>query len=148
MIPRRTFLGTLASVAAAASCRRTPTGAAPAGAPDASSPPPKPSSKPPGFDPDDPAFAADPESFVPKRRARPGEWLDRFPETGTTFEEYIRSSPVGRTAKRTKLVLQPLGSFDERSRALLDKLREYTAVFFDCPAVIAPDMALPAKGRR
>jgi archaemetzincin len=101
-----------------------------------------------GFDPGDRAFSADPESFTPKRPPRRGDWLERFPETGTTFEEYVRSRPVTRTAQRDKIVLQPLGPFREDERKLLETLREYTAVFFDCPVVIAPDLPLPKKGRR
>src|SRR5262249_17070306 len=96
-----------------------------------------------GFDPGDPAFTADPQSFTPKLPPRPGAWLERFPETGTTFEEYVRSHPVTRTAQRDKIVLQPLGPFREDERKLLETLREYTTVFFDCPVVIAPDLPLP-----
>lgn len=101
-----------------------------------------------GFDPRDKAFIADPESFTPKLPPRPGDWLERFPETGTTFEEYVRSNPVTRTAQRNKIVLQPLGPFRDDERKLLETLREYTAVFFDCPVVVTPDLPLPKKGRR
>jgi archaemetzincin len=114
--------------------------AAPAGA--------RPDGGAPAFDPSDRAFIADPESFTPKLPPRPGDWLERFPETGTTFEEYVRSHPVTRTAQRDKIVLQPLGPFREDERKLLATLREYTAVFFDCPVIVAPDLPLPQKGRR
>ncbi len=100
------------------------------------------------FDPRDPAFIADPESFPPKSAPRPGDWLERFPETGTTFDEYVRSEPPMRTAARDKIVLQPLGPFRADERKLLETLREYSAAFFDCPVVIAPDLPLPTKGRR
>jgi archaemetzincin len=96
----------------------------------------------------DPAFDADPESFTTKLPPRPGDWLERFPETGTTFDEYVRSSPVGRTARRERIVLQPLGPFRDEERRLLETLREYTAAFFDCPVIVAPDLPLPQKGRR
>ena len=42
----------------------------------------------PAFRADDPAFGEDPAHFPPKRPAEDGDWLARFPETGTTFEEY------------------------------------------------------------
>jgi archaemetzincin len=74
--------------------------------------------------------------------------LARFPETGTTFEEYTRSSPIGRTAQRSKIVLQPLGAFQQGERRLLETLREFTSVFFDCTVIVAPDLPLPSKGRR
>jgi archaemetzincin len=100
------------------------------------------------FDPVDPAFVADAKSFTLKLPPRPGDWLDRFHEAGTTFEQYIRSAPVTRTAQRDRIVLQPLGPFRRDERVLLEKLREYTAAFFDCPVVVAPDLPLPQKGRR
>jgi archaemetzincin len=100
------------------------------------------------FDPGDPAFIADPESFALKLPPRPGDWLERVAETGITFDEYVGAGPLRRTARRDRIVLQPLGPFREGERALLEKLREYTAVFFDCPVVIAPDLPLPEKGRR
>jgi archaemetzincin len=100
------------------------------------------------FDPRDPAFVADRESFAPKRPPRLGDWLERFPEPGETFEEYVRSQPVTRTAERDTIVLQPLGPFNEEERRLLEALKEYAAIFFDGPVVVAPDVPLPEKGRR
>ncbi len=155
------ILSLLASAALAA-CRRSP-GSAPspsaapsvlagdddAGHPEAAAPPrPRLDGGARAFDPDNPAFVADPESFTPKLRPRPGDWLERFHETGNTFEEYVRSSPVTRTAERDRIVLQPLGPFRGSERKLLETLREYTAVFFDCPVIIAPDLPLPQEGRR
>src|SRR5262249_7449487 len=103
---------------------------------------------PASFNPADRAFVADPESFTPKVPPRPGDWLERFPETGATFEEYGRSDTVTRTAQRDKVVLPPPGPVRGDYRKLLETLREYTAIFFDCPVVIAPDLPLPWKGRR
>src|SRR5262249_1204999 len=69
-------------------------------------------------------------------------------ETGTTFDEYVRSRPVGRTEKRRRIVLQPLGDFGAAERGVLATLREYTEAFFDSPADVAPALPLPAEGRR
>jgi archaemetzincin len=149
---RRSLTPALLAALILGACRGSTTSAAKGASADAGSP--SAASAPPvdaglsAFDPADPAFLADPESFTPKRPARPGEWLDRFPETGTTFEEYTRSSPVGRTAQRGKIVLQPLGAFRDDERKLLETLREFTSAFFDCPVVLAPDLSLPDKGRR
>ena len=155
MLLRWALLLALLLAVGVGACHGSPTGAAP-NAPADAEPVPSASSLstmpkdagPPAFDPGDPAFVADPESFTPKLPARPGDWLARFPETGTTFEEYARSNPVGRTAQRNKLVLQPLGAFSDDERELLEKLREYTSVVFDCPVVLAPPLPLPSKGRR
>jgi archaemetzincin len=136
-------------LAGAAACREptpAPATAPPSASASASAAPVR--AKAQGFDPRDRAFDPDPESFPTKRPPRPGDWLERFPETGTTFEEYVRSSPVGRTAQRTTIVLQPLGSFTADERRLLETLREYTETFFDCATTVAPDLPLPPKGRR
>ena len=101
-----------------------------------------------GFDLGDPAFVADPESYLRKLPPRPGDWLESIPELGMSFEAYIRSSPVTRTPSRSRIVLQPLGPFRDQERTLVGKLREYTSVFFDGTAVVAPDLPLPAKGQR
>jgi archaemetzincin len=100
------------------------------------------------FRADDPAFGEDPAHFAPKRPAEDGDWLARFPETGTTFEEYQASSLTRKTPGRNRIVLQPLGPFDERQRRLLAELREYAAVFFDTPTDLAPNLPLPQHGRR
>jgi archaemetzincin len=100
------------------------------------------------FRADDPAFAEDPEHFPPKRPAEEGDWLARFPETGTTFEEYQSSNITRKTRERNRIVLQPLGPFDERQTHLLQKLREYAAIFFDTPTDLAPNIPLPERGRR
>jgi archaemetzincin len=97
---------------------------------------------------DDPAFAEDPAHFPPKRPAEEGDWLERFPETGTTFEDYRSSNFTRKTRERNRIVLQPLGSFDERQKRLLADLREYAAIFFDTPTDLAPNLPLPHRGRR
>jgi archaemetzincin len=134
--------------APSASVTPVPPTSAPAGEDAAARPAVMADAGPPAFDPRDPAFVADPESFPVKAPPRPGDWLLRFPETGTTFDEYVHSDPVTRTAQRDKIVIQPLGPFRDDERQLLETLREYTAVFFDCPVVVAPDLPLPPKGRR
>lgn len=145
-LPRRAFLALPAALLA---CRAAPapTRAAPSAAPPSAPPPPPPSSTP-GFDPWDAAYAPDPESFTRKPPPRPGDWLARFPETGSTFAEYARSRPAGRTAERDELVLQPIGPFRDDERRLLGTLRDFASAFFDCPAILAPDLPLPEKGRR
>jgi archaemetzincin len=151
-LPRRAFLGLPAALALGSlGCRAAPP--PPRGAPSAAPPAPTPSLPPsaaatPGFDPWDPAYVPDPESFARKGPPRPGDWLERFPSTGTTFAEYARSRPSGRTAERDQLVLQPIGPFRAEERRLLGTLRELAAAFFACPVTLAPDLPLPDKGRR
>ena len=75
---------------------------------------------------------------------KPGEWLSQFPEEGQSFEQY-RSKDIRflKTAKRQKIVLQPLGNFSDSQRELLEALREYAHAYFQMPARIAKPVSLP-----
>lgn len=97
---------------------------------------------------DDPAFTADRADFQPKRPAAPGDWLARFQEPDISFEQYADSRPVSRTAERHTIVIQPLGAFSDSERALLERLREFTAAFFGCPTETAQAIELPRRGLR
>ena len=94
------------------------------------------------------AFFADADQFTRKLPPGPGDWLARFPERHQTFREYVDGDPVRRTAARNKIVVQPLGDFDDEHASLLSKLREYTEIFFDTKTVLATRRALPREGRR
>lgn len=102
----------------------------------------------PRFDPYDAAFFGDEEFFSPKHKARPGEWLHRFPSTGIIFDEYVQRRPVSRTAQRNTIVIQPLGRFSDSDRQMLNKLREFMDAFFGVTTVLAPDSPLPDHGLR
>jgi archaemetzincin len=125
-------------VTAASGAVRTPT----------AKPATQPGCKQAAFNSNDPAFIADSEDFERKGAPRKGEWLDRFPETGTTFEEYIQMRVVRRTAERNRIVLQPLGAFRPEEREVLQKLREFTQLFFDTTTTLADPIALPEHGYR
>lgn len=90
----------------------------------------------------------EPSLFTRKRRAKSGEWLDRFPESGQTFGVYEQSSPVHPTPTRGKLVLQPLGTFAPADTALLAKLQEHMSIFFALPVESRSPIALPKRGTR
>jgi archaemetzincin len=72
----------------------------------------------------------------------------RFPEPGQSFEAYVASDPVGPTARRTEIVLVPIGPFAEREEALLRTVADFTALWFDLPARIAPALPLPDEPDR
>ncbi len=46
-----------------------------------------------------------------KTPTQPGEWLDKHPEFGQTFDAYRAEGPNRPTVRRTTLYLQPLGTF-------------------------------------
>ena len=100
------------------------------------------------FDAKDPAFVVDRELFEPKRRARPGDWLERFQETGLTFDEYVALRPTGPRGERQVIVLQPLGAFTPTEMNELTRLAKYTESFFDRTVRIASVVAMPRNGKR
>lgn len=97
---------------------------------------------------DDRAFQPDPQDFQPKHPARAGDWLARFQEPDISFEQYADSRPVSRTVDRHTIVIQPLGSFTDAERSLLERLRAFTSAFFACPCEIAQAVELPRRGFR
>jgi len=101
---------------------------------------------PPSASDDGKAYEYDAELFEKKRKARPGDWLHRFPQTGLTFDEYAKMDVVRATEQRNKIVLQPLGEF--RDAEQLEHLQVFTAAFFDTPTTIAKPQPLPKKGLR
>lgn len=90
----------------------------------------------------------DPSLFTFKLAPRPGDWLERFRESGQTFTAYEVSSPIKPTPARNKLVLQPLGAFRGDDERLLAKLEEHMGLFFGLPVEVRRAVDLPARGRR
>ncbi|MGC4069388.1 MAG: archaemetzincin [Polyangiaceae bacterium] len=100
------------------------------------------------FQPSAREFEADREDFMPKRPPKSGDWMERFHETGLSFDEYVASGPTQRTAIRNVLVLQPLGDFDAAAREQLTELAKFTEVFFDTKVRLAHSVSLPRVGQR
>jgi archaemetzincin len=90
----------------------------------------------------------DTTGFFPLGEPRSGEWLSVHPEPGQSFAAYVLSEPAGRTAVRKEIVLQPIGTFDERQRTLLTQMARFTALWYDTPTVIAADLRLPQPPNR
>lgn len=93
-------------------------------------------------------FAFDPDLFSRMAPPLPGDWLSVHPEPGQTFFQYVMAVPVRRISARGTVVIQPVGPFGARESALLDRLVEMTAAFFQIPVRLAPPLALPSKGMR
>ena len=100
------------------------------------------------FNEKDRAFEADSDQFEQKRRRKPGDWLERFSETGLNFDEYVASRPTGRRGQRCVLVLQPLGTFSPAERTQLSELVAFTSVYFDTKVRVAPALVPPKRGQR
>jgi len=86
--------------------------------------------------------------FPPLRYPRGSDWLAAHHEPGRTFEEYVKSGPVRLTQERRRIVIQPVGPFTAKQKAMLGAMREHLAVYFQCPVDLFPGVPLPKKGFR
>jgi archaemetzincin len=81
-------------------------------------------------------------------KPQPGDWLDRFPEPGQTFEQYERSRPNRPTSRRRTIYLLPIGQFTEGQAPDVERLRRFTEIFFGLPAKVLPSQPLPERPTR
>ena len=89
------------------------------------------------------AFQFDPAFFRRMGKPKPGDWLYQFKERHRSFEGYVASKPVRPTRTRKTIVLQPYGPFTASEKALLEKLRQYAAIYFQVPVRIGEPLPLP-----
>jgi archaemetzincin len=82
------------------------------------------------------------DNFEPVPAPGPNDWLAVHPESGQSFEQFVRSGPNRPDEKRSILYLQPLGEFREGAAPPLDSLREYAAVYFALEVRVLPSMSL------
>jgi archaemetzincin len=80
--------------------------------------------------------------FLPLPVPGPSDWLANHPEAGQTFEQFCRSQPNRPDKHRSKLYLQPLGSFNESAGASLDQLRQFMSAFFMMDVAVLPPLGL------
>ena len=80
------------------------------------------------------------EDFEPLPTPAPGDWLSEHQERGQTFEQFILSKPLRPDAQRSRIDLQPLGTFGPDAPPL-DQLVRFTEAFFGLETRV-----LPAKG--
>jgi archaemetzincin len=94
-------------------------------------------------------------SLAPLHRKLPapkeGEWLDRFPEKGQTFERYVESKPVVRTSERGVLYTVRLGPSTGVHGRVSEQAAEFLGLYFSCPTRSLPALPLdlvPSAARR
>jgi len=104
---------------------------------------PTPTARPRSEPKPDGPFAFDPALFEKKHKPGPHDWLTSFPEPGQTFEQYLAQNPTGVSARRRVIVLQPLGHFDRDELAVLERLRQFTSVYFQLPVRVQRPLPLP-----
>jgi len=91
------------------------------------------------------------DDFQPLPEPGPDDWLANHAELGQTFDQFTRALPHRPDNHRSKLYLQPLGTFDESGAPSLDTLRRFTAAFFMMEVVVLPPSDLarnPITSRR
>ena len=82
---------------------------------------------------------------------QPGDWLLSHPEPGQTFGQYLACTPASARGERSKLYIQPLGTFTTTQRRIVDLTAEYMGVYFGLPVETCEDLPLslvPASARR
>jgi archaemetzincin len=73
---------------------------------------------------------------------QPGDWLAVHPESGQTFEDFVRSRPNMPGETRKKIYLQPLGEFPRDRSPALGILKEYAAAYFFMDTEVFPPLAI------
>ena len=79
---------------------------------------------------------------------RGSDWLACHSEAGQTFDEYVGSDPVKLTKTRNRIVVQPVGEFTDKQQKMLEALREYMAIYFQCKVDLEKAVPLPKEGFR
>jgi archaemetzincin len=82
------------------------------------------------------------DDFEPVPAPGPNDWLAVHPESGQTYEQFVRSGPNRPDKKRKVLYLQPLGEFRAGEAPPLESLREYAAVYFTLEVRVLPSLSL------
>ena len=77
------------------------------------------------------------DDFEPIPEPALGDWLAEHPEKGQTFEQFVRSKPLRPDGQRTKIYLQPLGTFGKDSPSL-DLLQRFGKAFFSLEVEVLP----------
>jgi len=80
--------------------------------------------------------------FEPLPPPGPHDWLAAHPESGQSFEQFVRSRPNRPDAKRHVIYLQPLGDFPVGKAPPENLLREYAAAWFAMDTRVLPRLAL------
>jgi len=85
------------------------------------------------------------------RNPGPHDWLAQHHEPGQTFRQYLACRPVRPIGKRSVIYVQPLGTFSNTQRKIIELTAEFIGLYFDTKVKISKDLPLsviPAKARR
>ena len=65
------------------------------------------------------------------RPPKPGEWLEKHPEPGQTYAQYLHGRPARVAGKRRVIYVQPLGTFDAVQQKVFDRTAEFLGIYFN-----------------
>lgn len=77
--------------------------------------------------------------FVKMSAPQKGDWLEKVPEAGETFEEYLKNKPILPTAEKRTIYIQPIGKFSDKQRKVLLLTASYMRVFYNLPVQLKPE---------
>jgi len=72
-------------------------------------------------------------AHVAKLPMQAGDWLEKTPEPGQTFDEYVASNPNRRTGRHTTIYIQPIGSFSKEQQVVIGRVKELLSLYFGFP---------------
>ena len=81
----------------------------------------------------------------------PGDWLDKHPEFGQTYRQYLGSRPVRADRQRRVIYVQPLGDFKPAEKKIVDEATEFLGIYFQLPVKSSKTLSLdviPGSARR
>lgn len=93
-------------------------------------------------------FFAPDRHFVPLPAPGPDDWLANHPESGQTFEQFIRSGANRPDARRSEIYLQPLSEFAEGVSPPLDLLGQFATAFFCMDVEVLPTISATKDAAR
>jgi hypothetical protein len=72
-----------------------------------------------------------------KRPNQPGDWLERSPEGGQTFAQFVHLHQFKAAhPELTGIDIQPLGEFDQTQQKLVERTAEFMELFFGTKAKV------------
>lgn len=89
--------------------------------------------------------------FTKKRKPNPGDWLASHKEAGQTFDQYRNSNPNRPTPHRTRLYLQPIGTFTHQEIQVIGTLQRFMQIVFGLEVKIQAAQGtdnIPANAQR
>ncbi|MBW2340858.1 MAG: hypothetical protein JRF50_11035 [Deltaproteobacteria bacterium] len=86
--------------------------------------------------------------FSPMPAPKPGDWFSEHPESGQTFDDFVRVIPTKPDTLQDKIFLQPLGQFSEGRSVSLETLKVYGSTFFAMDVDILSPVAISGSQLR